>query len=71
MGIRAELIARTEADLESVRGELTRLGDDDLARAALVEREAELADLLRDLEHGVPSPRLLARTAQIRTRAVA
>ena len=71
MGIRAELTARTEADLENVRGELTRLGDDDLTRAALAEREAELADLLRDLEHGVPSPRLLARMAQIRTRAVA
>jgi hypothetical protein len=71
MGIRAELTDRTEADLERVRGELTRLGEDDLTRAALAEREAELADLLRDLEPGVPSPRLLAATAQIRTRAVA
>jgi len=55
MGIRAELADQTEADLENVRGELTRLGNDDLTRAALVEREAELADLLSDLEHGVPS----------------
>jgi hypothetical protein len=71
MGIRAELIARTETDLENVRGELTRLGDDDLTRAALVEREAELMHLLDDLEGGILSPSVLAGTAQIRTRAVA
>jgi hypothetical protein len=71
MGIRAELIARTEADLENVRGELTRLGDDDLTRAALVEREAELTHLLDDLECGILSPSVLAGTAQISARDAA
>ena len=70
MGIRAELTDRTEADLENVRGELTRLGDD-LTRAALVEREAELTHLLDDLECGILSPSVLAGTAQISARDAA
>jgi hypothetical protein len=71
MGIRAELTDRAEADLERIRFELTRLGEDDLTRAALVEREAELTHLLDDLEHGVPSPSVLAGTAQISARDAA
>jgi hypothetical protein len=54
--IRAELIVRTEADLERVRGELARLSGDDSARRALIEREAEFNHLLDDLEHSVLSP---------------
>ena len=71
MGIRAELTARTEADLENVRAELTRLADDDLTRAALVEREAELTHLLDDLECGILSPSVLAGPAELRARDAA
>lgn len=71
MGIRAELTDRTEADLKRIRRKLARLGDDDMTRGALVEREAELTLLLDDLEHRVPSARVLAGVAQIRTRGVA
>jgi hypothetical protein len=71
MGFRAELTDRTEADLENVRGELTRLGDDDLTRAALVEREAELTHLLDDLECGILSPSVLAGTVQMSARGAA
>ena len=71
MAIRAELTDRAKADLERIHDELTRLGDDDLNRGALEEREAELTRLLDDLEHGVPSPSVLAGTAQLRARRVA
>jgi hypothetical protein len=70
MGIRAQLIDRTDADLARIRRERARSDSDDLTRAALVEREDELIHLLDDLEHGVLSPGVLAGAAQLRTRAL-
>jgi hypothetical protein len=65
MGIRAQLIARTEAELTRVRGELARPGEDDLPRESLLEREAELTRLLDDLEDGNLSPDVLAEVAHV------
>ena len=65
MGIRAQLIVRTEAELTRVRGELARVGEDDLTRESLVVREAELAHLLDDLERGVLSRGVLAEVAHV------
>jgi hypothetical protein len=70
MGIRAQLIDRTEADLRGIRGELARLSDGDLTRGGLEESEAELVLLLDDLEHRLPSPRVLEATGHIRARGV-
>ena len=71
MGIRAQLIDRTEADLRGIRRELARLSDGDLTRGWLEESEAELVLLLDDFEHRLPSPRVLEATGHIRARGVA
>jgi hypothetical protein len=68
MGIRAEVTEQTEADLERIRCTLAGLGDDDPNRAALDEREAELSQLLVDLEGHLASPGVLAATAQVGPR---
>jgi hypothetical protein len=65
-GIRAALTAQTETDLTHIRHQLARLGDDDVTRPSLIEREAELNRLLDDLEHHVPSASVLAAAALIR-----
>ena len=65
-GIRAELTARTEMQLLAVRGELAEMGEYDLDRPDLEEQAAELAQLLDDLEEGLPSPAVLMAAARLR-----
>jgi len=65
-GIRAELTAQTETDLDHIRRQLARLSDDDPTRRALLAREAELARLLDDLEQRVLSVGVLAAATRIR-----
>ena len=71
MGIRAQLIARTEAELTWVRRELARPGEDDPERESLLVLEAELSRLLDDLEHGNLSPDVLEGAAQVRAGTLA
>jgi hypothetical protein len=59
MGIGAQLIARPEAELMWVRRKLARPEEGDPERQSLLVREAELARLLLNLEHGNLSPDVL------------
>lgn len=66
MGIFAELTQRSNTELELVRGELTRVAEDDPRREALEEHEIELELLIDDLAHGVTSPAVLEASARLR-----
>ena len=71
MGIRAQLIARTEAELTRVRRELARRGEDDVGRESLLALEADLARLLDDLVEGNLSPRVLEGAVRVRAGTLA
>jgi hypothetical protein len=71
MGIGAQLIARPEAELMWVRRKLARPEEGDPERQSLLVREAELARLLLNLEHGNLSPDVLEGAAQVRAGTLA